>query len=90
MFDFVKNNTPRMVNNRDDASVFNGTHSEACDLARRLQRQFSEAGFDYFVGAVRRDRWESVSGLDGPDPVTQFLFRVDHTGRENWVSDFIV
>jgi len=85
MFDFVDNNVPRMVNNRDDASVFNGTNSEACDFARRLQRQFSEAGFDFCVGAVRRDcRVQTLHS------VHQFLFRVDHTGRENWVSDFIV
>ena len=70
---------PETTNDRIEATVFCGSLEDAKKIEERLTALFHESGRDFYVTTM------NAEGTRPGDDIYQF--RVDHTGRETWISN---
>tara|TARA_R110000822_G_scaffold143419_3_gene281674 strand:- start:1933 stop:2406 length:474 start_codon:yes stop_codon:yes gene_type:complete len=70
---------PQMTNDRIEATVFCGSLEDAKKIEERLTALFHESGRDFYVTTM------NAEGTRPGDDIYQF--RVDHTGRDTWISN---
>ena len=70
---------PETTNDRIEATVFCGSLREANKIQRHITNLFHESGRDFYVTTM------NAEGTRPGDDIYQF--RVDHTGRETWISN---
>tara|TARA_R110000823_G_scaffold23302_4_gene69627 strand:+ start:587 stop:1036 length:450 start_codon:yes stop_codon:yes gene_type:complete len=68
-----------MTNDRIEATVFCGSLEDAKKIEERLTALFHESGRDFYVTTM------NAEGTRPGDDIYQF--RVDHTGRDTWISN---
>jgi len=67
------------THDRTEATVFCGSLEDAKKIEERLTNLFNESGLDYYPATVMAEGSRPGDNL--------FQFRVDHTGRETWISN---
>ena len=72
---------PQMTNDRNNATVFAGSLEDAKKIERHLTNLFHESGLDYYPATVIAEGSRQVG------ETRLFQFRVDHTGRDTWISN---
>ena len=70
---------PETTNDRIEATVFCGSLEDAKKIEERLTALFHESGRDFYVTTM------NAEGTRPGDDIYQF--RVDHTGRDTWISN---
>ncbi len=70
---------PETTNDRIEATVFCGSLEDAKKIEERLTALFHESGRDFYVTTM------NAEGTRPCDDIYQF--RVDHTGRDTWISN---